>query len=504
MKTKPKHRRHLVKTLIKWCLHTTLIVIAILATLLLVQAFASRKMPDLETWHHTVPDGEFVAAALTPNYTFEQYLQLEDTLFDGLSQYMLDPDDLQGHSPFSRFVRGGMQDPARQPRNWNRTVELVPNTPKGGVLLLHGLSDSPYSMRSLAELFYGEDYYVLVMRMPGHGTVPAGLLEVTWQDWVAAVKLGARHVNSRIDDSLPFYVAGYSNGGALAVHYSLEALGTADRIPDRLFLFSPAIGITPFARIARLDAFFGFIPYFEKSNWLSIEPAFDPYKYNSFTKNAGTQSWRLARAIQSQLDAHEGVGQLAALPPILSFQSVVDDTVEAEVLITGLYERLQSSTSEVVFFDVNHSAKLDSFISLDWSHRLDRLMQRRDLSYTVTRLINHGPQSLAVVSQSRGPNSDTIVEEILDLAWPVGVFSLAHVAIPFPPDDPLYGATQPEPPVFGLHIGTLAPRGERHVLNISASQLIRIRHNPFHDYIARRIKQTIHPEPVEGDDALNR
>lgn len=500
MSDKPEQERSAVKTLVRWLLHSTVIVISILATLVLVQAFASRKMPELEVWHKKAPADEFVSADLGASFSFEQYLQLEQALFDQLSEYMLEPDNLQGHTSFSRFVRGGPQDPAQQPRNWNRTVELMPDTPKGGVLLLHGLSDSPYSMRSLAELFFAQEYYVLVMRMPGHGTVPAGLLDATWEDWAAAVKVGARHVVSRIDASMPFYVGGYSNGGALAVHYSIDAVDTADRVPDWLFLFSPAIGITPFARVARWDALYGFIPYFEKSRWLDIEPEYDPYKYNSFPKNAGTQSWRLAHEIQSSLDALESRGRLGEIPPILTFQSVVDDTVEANVLITGLYDRLEPNGSEVVFFDVNRTSMLDGFVSHDYSQRLDRLMQRSDLPYTVTRLINRNPRSRAILAQSRMPGATETIEQMLDLEWPEGVFSLAHVAIPFPPDDPLYGDSPADPNPFGLHIGTLAPKGERRTLRIPASQLIRIRHNPFFEYVASRIEKTINSRSGDSND----
>jgi len=74
---------------------------------------------------------------------------------------------------------------------------------------------------------------------------------VGWEDWVAASRLGARHLRERIGPSLPFIMAGYSNGGALSVKYALDALTKPDLLlPDRLFLFSPEIGIEPLARIA--------------------------------------------------------------------------------------------------------------------------------------------------------------------------------------------------------------------------------------------------------------
>jgi alpha-beta hydrolase superfamily lysophospholipase len=490
---KPKPCRRLLKAIIRKSLYYLFIVFSVFVTLILVQAFSSRKMSDIEKWHHAPLKAEFVAKDLTPDYDLEQYLQMEDDLFDELSGYMLDSDSLGSHSQLLRFVRGGSQDPARQPRNWNRTVELSPDVPEGGILLIHGLSDSPYSLRSLAEFFYAQNYYVLVMRMPGHGTVPAGLLDVRWQDWAAAVKVGARHVQSRIDASKPFYMGGYSNGGALAVHHTLVTLKEGGRVPDHLFLFSPAIGITPFGRVARWDMLYGFIPYFEQSKWLGIEVEYDPYKYNSFTKNAGSQSWSLAKEIQSNLDDLESSGELSEMPPMLAFQSVVDATVEAKVLITGLFDRLKSKGNEVVFFDINRSSMLGGFMSLEFADQLDGLMRQTDLSYTVTKLTNRNPQTQLMCARSRLPGVKKISEEQLDLRWPDKVFSLAHVAVPFPPDDPIYGEKPPVPPVFDLHVGSLNPIGEKHVLKIPPSELIRIRHNPFHSYMLQRITQVITP-----------
>ena len=488
LKVKP----HIVKVLISWVLHSLLIALAVVMTIVLVTAFASRNKPALEMWHHVPLENEFVAKDLTEDYGLDQYLKLEESLFNELSNYMLEPDKLDGHSPYSRFVKGGPQDPARQAINWNRTVELIPKgEPKGGVLLLHGLSDSPYSLKSQAEFFQAQGYYVVAMRMPGHGTVPAGLLKVTWRDWAAAVKVGVRHVRGKIGKGKPFYIGGYSNGGALAVQHTLDALENGDPVPDRLFLFSPAIGITAFARMAWWTSLYSFIPYFEKSKWLGIEIEYDPYKYNSFTNNAGTQSWDLANEIQVRLAAVKQKGALDKMPPILAFQSIVDATVQAEVLVSGLFDHLETEGNEVVFFDIDRSEKIDGFLSMEFARKLDGMMMETHLKYTVTKLTNRDRTTDKISAHSRLPGVANIIDEDLDLQWPEGVFSLAHVAIPFPKDDPLYGATAPDPPVFGFNIGAFHPLGEKNVLKVPPSQLIRIRHNPFHSYMTDRIMKAI-------------
>ena len=73
------------------------------------------------------------------------------------------------------------------------------------------------------------------------------------------------------------------------------------------------------------------------------------------------------------------------------------------------------------------------------------------------------------------------------MEWPRGVFSLSHVALPFPPDDPLYGRYPPEER-GKLFLGHQAIQGERGVLQISTNFLLRLRHNPFYDYLEQRVE----------------
>ena len=74
----------------------------------------------------------------------------------------------------------------------------------------------------------------------------------------------------------------------------------------------------------------------------------------------------------------------------------------------------------------------------------------------------------------------------LGLNWPRTLFSLSHIALPFPPEDPLYGATH-DPASEHVHLGDLALRGERGVLAISPSEMLRIRWNPFYSYLEARM-----------------
>lgn len=90
--------------------------------------------------------------------------------------------------------------------------------PVGAVVLLHGLTDAPYSQRHIAARYAENGFVAIVPRLPTHGTVPAALSDVEWQDWLAATRLAVREARSRIGPSLPLHLVGFSNGGALAMN----------------------------------------------------------------------------------------------------------------------------------------------------------------------------------------------------------------------------------------------------------------------------------------------
>ena len=116
-------------------------------------------------------------------------------------------------------------------------------------------------MRKLAEVLRDNGIYSLALRMPGHGTLPSGLVGATWGDWLAAVRMGVRHVRSRIPEGAPLVLVGYSNGGALALRYTLDAIeGRGGPLPSKLILLSPMIGVSPAAGLAWSISRLGVVP----------------------------------------------------------------------------------------------------------------------------------------------------------------------------------------------------------------------------------------------------
>lgn len=467
-------------------------LVAVIFTIILIRGFDARRMPDLKIWHTTRLTPEFNARDMKPGFTFEDYLRQEERLFENLTVLVDQRIAREDQHILNRYFTGSVCHPDRQEKNWNRTFELSPKHPKGGVLLLHGLSDSPYSMKALAHIFYRQGYYVLVPRLPGHGTIPGMLMRVTWKDWVAATDLAVQHVRSVTGPDLPFFLGGYSNGGLIAVYYTLSSVNDESMIkPKRLFLFSPAIGITRFAAFSGWHRALSFIPYFEKIAWESIGPEYDPFKYNSFPKIAGHQLYQMIQLTQKMIDQSKKDGKLERLPPVQTFSSVVDSTVLTPSLVTHLYNRLAPNGHELVLFDVNRFSALEPFIKDRHEAFLNSQKGASSLPYAWTLITNQTSDTLRVVAETHNTGSDAITLEPLNLEWPRGVYSLSHVAIPFSPEDPLYGNREDLKKKGLFVLGMVEPRGEKGVLEVPADQLMRLRYNPFFTYMERRIMESM-------------
>ncbi len=485
----------------RWAGRVLLLAATVLLTIVVGGALdARRRHPELSSWHRLVPSAEVTAADLGPRVTLEEYLRREDGVFDQVHREIEQRLPESERTAANRYNVRGISSPARLPRDYNRTFEIAPPSPRGGVLLVHGLSDSPYSMRALAERLGADGYYALALRMPGHGGVPGGLTRATWEDWVAAVRLGARHAKARAGTGRPFVIVGYSNGGALAVKYALDLLdGAQGPKPDRLVLLSPMIGVTPFARLSHLVGLLSPIPYFDRAAWLDVLPEFNPFKFNSFPTNAGRQTYELTAALAAQLASHAADGRLSELPPMLAFQSLVDATVSTEAVVSTLYTALPQNGSELVMFDVNRSAGLDPFIRASDRAMLGTLFDRHaPRRYAVTIISNVTRDTLDVAAWHVPAGSTSASRTPLGLAWPSDLFSLSHVAIPFPPDDPVYGGALTAGGAGAIRLGALSPRGERSVLTVPLDTLMRASYNPFFAYMADRVLAWIDDGRVES------
>lgn len=103
-----------------------------------------------------------------------------------------------------------------------------------GIVLCHGITGSPASLRPWAEYLAARGYSVELPRLPGHGTRWQDLARTEWDDWYAAVERAFLRLGEHCSTVL---AGGLSMGGALA-------LRLAERHGDRiagLMLVNPAV-----------------------------------------------------------------------------------------------------------------------------------------------------------------------------------------------------------------------------------------------------------------------
>jgi len=468
---------------------------ALMVPVTIVAVFAVQarvRLPELLPWHRVVLESEFKAGRADSPKSFEDYRRLEERLFAELRSRILNDPAVADRALLGRYNPASIPAHLAMDTPYNRSFELLPETIRGAVLLVHGLSDSPYAMRALAELFRDQGLYVCVLRLPGHGTIPAGLTDVRWQDWSAAVELAARHVAQRAGPDRPFYAGGFSTGAALTTLYALRALDDPSLPrPSRLVLLSPAIGISKAAVLTKILSGLSFIPYFEKSKWLDVLPEYDPYKYNSFPVNAAQQIHDLTMELRRSLDAGAASGRLSDMPRVLAFQSLVDATITAHEVVSGLLSRLPGAGNELVVFDVNRSEALHGLIEASLVQDLERLRDAPALSFRLTLIANTDPSSQEVAGYTREAGSRETKKSVLGLRWPKGVLSLGHVALPFSEEDPVYGLAPKEGGGPRYPLGALTVRGEAGTLVVPLSNLARLRSNPFFAVVRDRVLAAI-------------
>ena len=460
--------------------------LGVFLTLVTVFVIMMNDRPDLSVWHTADLDEEFTVESDVS--TFEDYLALEDRLFRELDEEVCAKIDPSEKGLINRFNKGSLSDPEQWEQNWNRSFEMPVNRPRAAVLLLHGMSDSPYSLRNLGEALHASGVYVVGLRIPGHGTAPSGLVRVTWQDMEAAVGIAMKHVADKANGA-PVHIVGYSNGGALAVNYALEAANNPS-LPQvsSLALISPEIGVTGAAAFAVWQARLGVLLELDKLAWNSLLPEYDPFKYGSFAVNAGDVAHRLTNEIQRKITALESNGNLENLAPILAFSSIVDATVSAPVLIKGLFNRIPENGHELVLFDINSMAEVGPILNWSPTEMFNALTEHPERTFTLSLVTNVDAASHEVMLSSISPGKDESVDEFLELRWPGDLYSLTHVALPFPHDDPLYGVDGEENEAL-IHLGDLALRGERGVLQIPAAEMLRLRWNPFYPFLEEKVLQ---------------
>ncbi|MBR7889380.1 alpha/beta fold hydrolase [Marinomonas sp. A79] len=227
-------------------------------------------------------------------------------------------------------------------------AEQCAQTPSVGVLLSHGLSDSPFSMRDTAYALQQACYQVRVVLLPGHGTRAEDLLDVTRDDWRDTFRHGANKFSQEVDT---LYVGGFSTGGALATEYAWQH---EDSVAGAV-LFAPAFKVN--SGIDWLSPWLALV-----KDWLDKEPSDDFAKYASIPVPAIAEIYHLAKEVRTEVtDNPKHVPVFIALS---DEDQTVDSSVSQEVFDTGMI----SENSQMVIYSQSQENIKTARLSVHNSH----------------------------------------------------------------------------------------------------------------------------------------
>lgn len=227
------------------------------------------------------------------------------------------------------------------------TVDVTPFQHQGstdvGVLVCHGFTGSPHSMRPWAQHLAAQGWSVSLPLLPGHGTHWKDANKTTWRDWYGTVEATFTELKDKCDK---VFVVGLSMGGTLALRLA-ETQGAA---------ISGLVLVNPAVTMLRWDA--KLLPVLGKV--LSSVPAIG----NDIAKPGiieGAYDRTPVRAAASLRQFQILVrGELSKISqPVLLFHSANDHVVEpvnSEMVLQGIKS---ADKTEVVMQDSYHVATLD-------------------------------------------------------------------------------------------------------------------------------------------------
>lgn len=202
----------------------------------------------------------------------------------------------------------------RMPVTENASWEVRLNTPFScgesssvGVLLVHGLGDSPYFFHDIARDLCASGYQVRTLLLPGHGSKPGDMLNADFALWKSVT---AHHISLFAKEAETLFLGGFSTGAnlvTLAAHSRDDIAG--------LLLFSPAYESNFFAT--------RFAPYITGIYpWPNLEPEDNPTRYNSVAMTGFAAYQRSAEALSDAFE--ERALSLPVFMVVAEQDSVVD------------------------------------------------------------------------------------------------------------------------------------------------------------------------------------
>ena len=219
--------------------------------------------------------------------------------------------------------------------DWNAPRQWTPSgTPKGGVLLVHGLGDSAWSFHDVAQMLAAQGYLVRTVLLPGHGPKPEDMLDVRLEQWQRVVREQAQLLAREVPK---VYLGGFSTGANLVLDYAYGH----DEIAG-LLLFSPAFRsnsgyawLTPWIGWAR--------PWLAAPNQ-GLRPMQTPVRYMNMPTNGFAQFYRSSALAQDRLH------QRRYDKPVFIAIAEHDSVLDTDYVLDNFSQRFSNPASRLIWY----------------------------------------------------------------------------------------------------------------------------------------------------------
>lgn len=214
--------------------------------------------------------------------------------------------------------------------------------PRNAIILVHGLTDSPYFMQDIGEYFcskMGFDVYIPLLR--AHGLKqPEGMKDASLVEWRRNVRFA---VDAAKQSGGKVSIGGLSTGGTLSVEMALK---DEQSIDGGVFLFSAALGLAShtgnLAEIFLRTSLANIFDHIDKSSLINNLPSGNPYRYSKMDIGGARELSKLIKELDLLTDrdvlnqplfaAHSEADTTAAIDEI---EQLVDRSPSAEMFRIG-------------------------------------------------------------------------------------------------------------------------------------------------------------------------